>query len=300
MLGPAAFWLLDPIVHLAGVPFLLFYSTLVTAALVAIWVLLERTRRSDLPNLRIPDQLDPYKIAYLRGGDSEVIRTAMVELVEQGWIVQDPTQKVSATKPIQWKTDMQGKSTESFEPLQRILLENFQVARTGDTVFQSSVQKKVQAITETFRKWVAEEELWTVRDKDKNPMVPRAIWSSFLLVEGLGVYKLLHAMSEHRSNVGFLAFGLLITPALFFIVTRRKRLSNRGERFLQDIQTAYKSLRSLKFAKPAMRTNPSESSQDRIEYPASSFPMPLLAMGIFGISALQGTTLDPLYTASLR
>ncbi|MFM8398944.1 MAG: hypothetical protein ACKOAH_14025, partial [Pirellula sp.] len=153
----------------------------------------------------------------------------MVELVEHGWIVQDPTQKVSATKPIQWKTDLQGKLKESFEPLQRILLENFQVSRTGDSVFQSSVQKKVQVITETFRKWVVDEELWTMRDKDKNPMVSRAIWSSFLLVEGLGIYKLLHAMSEHRSNIGFLAMGLLITPALFFIVTRRKRLSNRGE-----------------------------------------------------------------------
>ncbi|MFM7930736.1 MAG: TIGR04222 domain-containing membrane protein, partial [Pirellula sp.] len=158
MLGPAAFWLLDPIVHLAGVPFLLFFSTLVITALVAVWVLLERTRRSDLPNLRIPDQLDPYQIAYLRGGDSEVIRTAMVEMVEHGWIVQDPTQKVSATKPIQWKTDLQGKLKESFEPLQRILLENFQVSRTGDSVFQSSVQKKVQVITETCRKWVVDEE----------------------------------------------------------------------------------------------------------------------------------------------
>ena len=187
MLGHGVFWLLDPIIHLSGPTFMWFFCFLATLTLLAVWVLVQYTRRSDLPDMRIPDQLDPFKIAYLRGGDSEVIRTAMVELVEQGWIIQDPTEKPSAIEPPKWKTDLQGKSLAGFEPLQRILLEHFQVSRKGDSVFDSSIVAKVQAITEPFRKWVAEEELWTVRDKDKNPMVPRAVWSSFLIVEGLGV-----------------------------------------------------------------------------------------------------------------
>lgn len=298
LLAHGGLWLLDPVIHLPGPEFLFLFSVLVVIGLIATRILVNRSTRSDLPRLKIPELLDPYAIAYLRGGDTEVIRTAMVELVDEGWIVQEsaPTgllKKVAGATP-KWKTDLQGKPIENFGLLQQVLLKHFQVPHEGASVFEGSLRLSVREASKIYRKWVNDEELLNNRPID--PTVRLSIWSTFLAIEGLGVYKLLHALSEHRSNVAFLGFGLFIIGFLFYLVTIRTRLSSRGNQFLKDIQTACVSVRSLRNTVPEP-AHSRYSTRSGVLALAGDASMPLLAMGVFGISSLQGSQLDPLFVS---
>ena len=298
VLAHGGLWLLDPVIDLPGPEFLVLFGVLTVMGLIATRILVNRSTRSDLPRLKIPERLDPYAIAYLRGGDTEVIRTAMVELVEEGWIVQEsaPTgllKEVAGATP-KWKTDLQGKSIEEFSLLQQGLLKHFQVPHDGASVFNGSLRLSVREESKVYRKWVNDEELLNNRPID--PTVWLSIWSTFLAIEGLGVYKLLHALSEHRSNVAFLGVGLPIHAFLFYLVTLRTRLSSRGTQFLKDIQTACVSVRSLRNTVPEP-AHSSYSTRSGVLALAGDASMPLLAMGVFGISSLQGSLLDPLFVS---
>ena len=298
VLAHGGLWLLDPVIHLRGPEFLILFSVLTVMGLIATRILVNRSTRSDLPRLKIPERLDPYAIAYLRGGDTEVIRTAMVELVEEGWIVQEsaPTgllKKVAGTTP-KWKTDLQGKSIEEFSLLQQVLLKHFQVPHDGASVFNGSLRYSAREESKIYRKWVNDEEL--LNNRPFEPSVRLSIWSTFLAIEGLGVYKLLHALSERRSNVAFLGVGLFILGFLFYLVTLRTRLSSRGNQFLNDIQTACVSVRSLRNTVPEPAGSKYSTGSGVLAL-ACDASMPLLAMGVFGISSLQGSQLDPLYVS---
>jgi len=206
VLAHGGLWLLDPVIHLPGPEFLILFGVLTVMGLIAARILVNRSTRSDLPRLKIPERLDPYAIAYLRGGDTEVIRTAMVELVEDGWIVQVSApmgilKKVAGSTP-KWKTDLQGKSIEEFSLLQQVLLKHFQVPHDGASVFQGSLRLSAREASKIYRKWVNDEEL--LNNRPFEPSVRLSIWSMFLAIVGLGLYKFLHAVSEHRSNVDFL------------------------------------------------------------------------------------------------
>jgi uncharacterized protein (TIGR04222 family) len=298
VLAHGGLWLLDPVIHLPGPEFLVLFGVLAVMGLIATRILVNRSTRSDLPRLKIPERLDPYAIAYLRGGDTEVIRTAMVELVEEGWIVQVSApmgilKKVAGTTP-KWKTDLQGKSIEEFSLLQQVLLKHFQVPHDGASVFNGSLRLSAREESKVYRKWVNDEEL--LNNRPFEPSVRLSIWSTFLAIVGLGLYKFLHALSEHRSNVAFLGFGLFILGFLFYLVTLRTRLSSRGNQFLKDIQTACVSVRSLRNTVPEPARS-KYSTRSGVLALAGDASMPLLAMGVFGISSLQGSQLDRVFVS---
>ena len=77
-------WFSDPIGSMNGPTFLIFYTILFVVGMMAL-----RRRVKSLnaeanarPSLRMPEKIDPYKVVFLRGGDSEVLRAAMVDLVD--------------------------------------------------------------------------------------------------------------------------------------------------------------------------------------------------------------------------
>ena len=66
---------------LYGPQFLAFYAALTVATMIVVVVL---RRRRELARWSSVELTDPYLIAYLRGGKNEVIRTAIISLVDRG------------------------------------------------------------------------------------------------------------------------------------------------------------------------------------------------------------------------
>src|SRR5271156_1811715 len=84
--GVAMNWFLhNPITDLYGPYFLLFYGVAIAALTLACYKSvrgLDRTRDLEVPEF--PAKLDPYEIAYLRGGENEVTRVAIASLIQRG------------------------------------------------------------------------------------------------------------------------------------------------------------------------------------------------------------------------
>ena len=79
-------WFLhNAIADLYGPYFLLFYATAILMLIVAACRSIRAVDRSrDLGPPEIPAKLDPYEVAYLRGGENEVTRVAIASLVQRG------------------------------------------------------------------------------------------------------------------------------------------------------------------------------------------------------------------------
>ena len=75
----------NAIADLYGPYFLLFYATSIVVLIVARYRSIRAVDRTrDLEPMEIPAKLDPYEIAYLRGGENEVIRVAIASMIQRG------------------------------------------------------------------------------------------------------------------------------------------------------------------------------------------------------------------------
>ena len=96
-------------------PAFLAYYTIVGAAIVGALVLLQRRRESLAAPSNAPLS-DPYLVAYLRGGETEAVKLAVVTLVDRGLLEADDT----------WLTAKSGAAEQDVEaPLPRALLAYF-------------------------------------------------------------------------------------------------------------------------------------------------------------------------------
>ena len=79
-------WLLHNVVaDLYGPYFLLFYGTVIVVLIVACFRSIRAVDRTrDLEPPEIPAKLDPYEVAYLRGGENEVTRVAIASMIQRG------------------------------------------------------------------------------------------------------------------------------------------------------------------------------------------------------------------------
>ena len=95
-------WLLHNVVaDLYGPYFLLFYAIVIVALIVACHRSIRSVDRTqDLDPPEIPAKLDPYEIAYLRGGENEVTRVAIASLIQRGLL--------QITEEKKWWSDDQG------------------------------------------------------------------------------------------------------------------------------------------------------------------------------------------------
>src|SRR5688572_64296 len=100
---------MNPITDLTGPQFLVFYAILIVVTVVVC----RRRRRSSettsaLPLPSLPEDFDPYEIAYLRGGDNEVARAAAVRLTELGYLLLVDKRIVAQTNhpPLQDLSDL--------------------------------------------------------------------------------------------------------------------------------------------------------------------------------------------------
>ena len=307
----------DLIFGVRGTEFLVFQLILTALCLVFLRILIVRSSRDERPPLKVPNPIDPYAVAFVRGGETEILRTAMVEAVNSGWVVQEGEKKPGVAlykkNDVRRETTVSGRELVAFDPFQKLVVDHFQVPNTASSIFEPGVVAKAKKEAEAYRSWVIKEGIW--QDAPLDPTVNLVFWCMLFAVEGIGFTKFIKALSEHRDNVGFLAMILFFTPIVFLAFKQRSRLTPRGKTFLKDIQAACQSLYNYRSVETMLdrslasnggvlsdKSDPSEHRRNAYYSlnpgmigVAGDASLPLLAMGIFGISALQGSTHDSLY-----
>ena len=270
-------WLVDnPIGNMVGPHFLLFYGcTIVMTLAVCAWWARSGDRSADRPLAELPKTVDPYQVAYLRGGANEVTRLAIFELIERGYVEMLEAKRGSrSTQELARKEDHP--SPDVLSPPARTAFEWFSIARKPEEVFRgAALPRLMERPCEKIKAWAEQEDLLAPAE------LRRAGWMALLtgaiLIFGLGSYKLAVALSKGKPNVLFLILMGAVGLAILFAVARTSRLSRRGKHYLGRLQETFRSAQWGGSESPAAATDSSL----------------LFSVGLFGVAAVAATQFAP-------
>lgn len=236
---------------LPGPEFLLFY------AIFAVIVIGFAVQCRRMQEWRRPPRLalDPYVIAYLRGGANEALRVALVSLIDRGLLAAQTT--VVHASP-------HADPAAVRLPIEKLLLEKFREAGKATDIFTDS---KLAAACEPFRLLLEEQGLLPTDPVRRMRKTIQTVAIALLL--GVGGIKLLVALSRGRYNVIFLIVLMFIaTAATVFLCTPRR--TRAGDAFLEDLRALYAGL--------ANRAHAIRRGGETIEV--------LMLAAVFGVSVL--------------
>lgn len=134
-------WLLDNgLANMQGTNFLVFYALTAAVVLAGAYffvVALDRTDESPPP--ATPGAIDPYELAYLRGGANEVIRTAVYSLRRKGLVEIDKGRLRAAGLQAQQLAEIERSVYEALSPAPKIS------ALFVDKYLQSALERLCEA-----------------------------------------------------------------------------------------------------------------------------------------------------------
>jgi uncharacterized protein (TIGR04222 family) len=166
---------------LRGPQFLLFYAVLVAAVLVVL-------RRRGGGGGRTEAIADPLELAFLRGGPAELLRVALLSLLDRR-LLKAAEGKVSATAP----ADLVRR------PIERALLGTFAEPKPTHEVFgDARVEQEVEQVRSAL------ERRGLVPSDEERGRRTRALAVAVLVLVGVAGAKVVVALSRGRHNVLFL------------------------------------------------------------------------------------------------
>lgn len=211
---------------LRGPEFLLFYFILSPIVIGILALARQAAESSSAPKM---DLADPYLIAYLRDGKNEVLRIAIISLVDRRLLVANgPEIKRAETA-----------TPDSVrKPLDRAILEKFTNRGEAASVFEDSslglIANQYSQPLKAFR--------ILPDDSVTRARRIRFLVALFFLI-GVGAIKIIIALERGRTNILFLIV-LIIASVVIAQKVAFPRLTALGANVLKDIQNLYGGLRS--------------------------------------------------------
>jgi uncharacterized protein (TIGR04222 family) len=265
-----------------GPYFLIFFGFIIFFAVIIMALVktqFDKTDKFAVPS--IPSNLDPYEIAYLRGGTNEVARSVIFSLLKKGFIEIDNT-----STPLIKKTQNQSNSTR-LSQIEQLTLGWLGTSREPREIFSSyGLVNQLEVYGNSYQNLLEGQQMLT-GDQDRKVINP-VKWSVYLLILSLGGYKLLAAILHGHYNiillVIFIFAGLLMARA----AAKLPRVTKLGKAYLERLQTAFDNLKYTSQA-PYIPSNQAKVA------PQTTFagvdPL-LLSVGVFGAGILVGTVFD--------
>jgi uncharacterized protein (TIGR04222 family) len=215
---------------LSGPPFLLFYAALVAAVSLAVRLGL-RLLEGEASGTARPMALtrDPYAVAYLHGGRSQALQTALISLMDRGLLVGGEAMLKAADAEAIRKTG---------HPLEQALLSAFGIYRAPDAAFTDT--GVVSALDAVGAKLEDQGLIYSQRLRTAGRLL---FWLSFLSLLAVAGTKIVIALSRGRTNVLFLIFLALIAPLLLRKAAEPFR-TLAGRRSLAGLKMAFADLYS--------------------------------------------------------
>jgi uncharacterized protein (TIGR04222 family) len=266
----------NPIANLSGGWFLLFYVTVIVLTAIAFGLYKSRLDwTNNLPLPLVTNNPDPFEIAYLRGGENELARTVIFSLVQKKFleIIADGTKnyiKLTSTQP-NWTT---------LSEMERQVLKYFQATREVSEVFGSyGLPEILETYSLQYGAKIEQSNFLTPSDVVTKTRILSILIG--LTVASLGIYKIVAAMINGRSNVIFTAVLAVIGFVIFVNLGKVNRLSVLGQKYVERLQQAFDNFKA-KIQNPLPLPNNQAATFNSID------PF-LLTVGVFGVGALAGT-----------
>ena len=284
-------WLLHNVVaDMYGPYFLAFYATVIGAVIIACYKSVRSVDQTGFMGLpEIPAKLDPYEVAYLRGGENEVARVAIASLVQRG-LLQVTERKIFLTKTKEIALGREPSANE-LRPIEERVMRWSGFPAQPQSIFQpGGIPPLLKEVCGQYETELAQRDLLAPRAQMKEAAVRMWLIGSSLIL-GLGGYKLWAALTKGHHNVVFLLilglFGVVTLAIVCMAVL--PRISHRGKAYLLRLRLAYGELKS----QVDPRGEPGQAlfaDGDRGKAQAVRFYSDaLLLVGIYGITALAST-----------
>jgi uncharacterized protein (TIGR04222 family) len=321
-------WLLHNVVaDIYGPYFLAFYATVIVAVIVACYLSIgsvDRTRSLEPP--AIPAKLDPYEVAYLRGGENEVARVAIASLIQRGLlqIIEQRTFRTQAKRmnavgcggssgPTALTTFLsktkkidRGRKPVANElrPIEACVLKWSGFPAKPQSIFAADgIPTLLEESCFQYEEALAENNLLAPKEMKTLAVGLWLIGSALIL--GVGGYKLWVALVKGHSNVAFLCIlGLLGLVVLAVVcLAFLPRVSQLGKAYLERLELASGRVKDpfqLGCDLDLASDIASEAGEREKAQAARAHSDGLLLLGIFGIEALYFTPLSELCTMFAR
>lgn len=273
-------WLIhNPFGDMYGPAFLVFYLAVIALTYVSAYRSLkarDATRWMEPP--AVPFDPDPYEVAYLRGGTNEVIRVGLLALIQRGYVeIFDDKPKRFSPKVSKIRKTADHPPEDRLEPFERAILQACPDSFAPADLFKSrGLSEQIEPFSEFYRKRAETEEL-LLPEAVKRAAFPTWLTGAAVLL-GIAGYKVIAAVTNGRPNFMILVM-LSITAttilALVVIVLTRRRLSDRGREYLDQLRLAFAELKT-----------PVDSGESSAVPDVSNT---LLMVSLFGLTSLKGT-----------
>lgn len=270
----------NPLATMYGPYFLIFFGFLIFFAVIILALVKSQFDRTDKLGIpAIPPNIDPYEIAYLRGGANEIARSVIFSLLQKGFIEIDNV----AVPPVIRKTQ-NPPNPNSLSQIERTAFGWLGASREPKEVFGSyGLVEQLKTYEMTYQGRLEQQQMLT-SDEDRTAFSP-VKWSVYLLIFAFGGYKVLAAIANGNFNIAFLIIftvvGLLIARA----VSKMPRITKLGKIYLDRLQTAFDNLKLTSQRAYIASSEPRVAPQTTF---AGVDPL-LLSVGVFGSAILAGT-----------
>jgi uncharacterized protein (TIGR04222 family) len=267
----------NPLANLYGPYFLGFYIFFIVSTIIVFRVLrsrLDRTAHLSLPP--IPQNPDPFEIAYLRGGANELARAVIFSLNQKNLVKFINEEKSSQIYPTGAEFDRR-----SLKPIELTALDWFGATRETKEIFQKDgLAQMLKPYYETFQARLEMQHFFP--DEEFKKRNRRLALQAFLVFGGLGTYKLIAALYNGYWNVFGIVFITFIGLLVLGAAAKMPRLTTLGETYLKRLQIAFDRI------KPSNHYPIAEQAGTASGAFATVDPF-LLSVGVFGGAALAGT-----------
>lgn len=209
-----------------GPQFLLFFVVL--AIVVAVVARIMRNRRElEMQGYRGTPIHDPYAIAFLRGGTNELVRVAVVSLVDRGLLWVRDEQVVT--------TDV-GRSALVRRRIEKDVLDLCKTPCEAKELFAFGFQIAAAEIELELK------QMGLLPDDAIKAARRKLFWSASAVLLFFSVVKIAVALSRGRTNVGLLMFLTPFALLLVHHVVVQGRTA-RGQAFLAELRNLFQSLK---------------------------------------------------------
>lgn len=271
--------LFELLAYMAGPKFLVFYLV----SILFVMMLLPLMRffidgSRGLAPMTIAGKFDPYEVAFLRGGEKEVLTTAALKLYTSSLLRQNPLRKRRLCINEERYEKHKKFSKEKPNSIEEEVLRFFETKGSdGDTLktFTRSTALK-HKLAPQFAAFVEKAQKEKLFLPDAMHTSYRTVYrAAFLLLGGIGLLKFSWGLMNGYP-IGYLFLLMVALATFYFMYPKPSRLSHRGKKYLKELSSVYESAKydfSQKMSKGGRSSH-------------SSFAADMLA--IYGISLVSG------------
>ncbi len=242
---------------LAGGQFLVFY--LVTGILTVL--IIKSKMKLEEANWQIPklNLIDPYEIAFLRGGSKEALRIVVISLIDRGLII-------VSDKNLKTKSPAAIDSVR--RPIEKAVLKYFS---SGLPALDMYKDPHLEIVCLDYQNALKKQQLVATGQvyASRRPL----LFIGLAVLVGVAGVKILIALQRGRHNIGFL-IALAIAFSVYLFVQYGSERTGLGDRVLEDLKVLFKSLKDrANSIRPGGATNE-----------------PALLAAVYGVSALSASS----------